>query len=52
MARRTFTLVFGLLLFITSPTFSADLSTAPSTDLIQVYKQLRAMQGSDQGAIS
>jgi hypothetical protein len=52
MAQRTFRLVFGILLCLTPSLFSADLSTATSAELLQVYSQLRAMQGSDQGAVT
>jgi hypothetical protein len=52
MTQRTFRLVFGILLCLTPSLFSADLSTATSAELLQVYSQLRAMQGSDQGAVT
>jgi len=31
---------------------AADLSTAPSEELLRIYQQLRSLQGSDQGAVA
>lgn len=43
-------LFFCLQLALSLP--AADLSTAPSEELVRVYQQLRSLQGSEQGAVA
>ena len=46
---------FGLLLLVLSlcgMAFADDLANAPSDQLLEVYKQLRTLQGSDQGGVA
>lgn len=50
MLTRACILLFCLNLFVGAR--AADLSTAPSEDLLKVYAQLRSLQGSTQGAVT
>ena len=46
---------FGMLLLVLSlcgMAFAEDLANAPSDQLLEVYKQLRTLQGSDQGGVA
>jgi hypothetical protein len=44
--------ILASLLSFSAPAFAGDLAAAPSEQLLQVYKQLRSLQGSTQGAVA